>query len=202
MSVVVLYPGYLTGPSHMRKMKFRLASEGHSVYDWTLEYNTGMSHVVFKKLSEQLRLLHDTYESPITVVGHSLGGSMARAMCYGDGDIIDHVITIGSPINNIRESLAEFKAATDLRNGSVSSPEEWEEYLTMASHQPEGKCTSIWSPDDKVVPWTQSLIKPDDGNNIVVEGKHLKLPRLKHVQDVVSQLLVEDLPCQVYNIRT
>jgi pimeloyl-ACP methyl ester carboxylesterase len=185
----------------MRAMKNRLASEGHSVADWAFELNTGMSKHAFKTLNAQLLALYDTYKEPITIVGHSLGGSMARAMCYISGDVIEHVITIGSPINNVREGLADFKITNDIRNGYVSSPEEWEEYLAMASFTPETKCTSIWSPDDRVVPWTQSLIKPEDGNNIMVEGKHLKLPRLKHVQDVVSHLLVEDLPCQVYNIR-
>ena len=202
MSTVVLYPGYLTGPYHLSALKKRLLSEGHIVEDWAFGYNMGMSDRVFDALDIQLIEMKKQHGSKITIIGHSLGGSIGRTMGNISGKNIEQVITIGSPIHNIRAALDSFKLTLDAKNGKTTNPEEWEQYKDTICDVPKLKCTSIWSTEDRTVPWQESLIEASDGNNISVAGSHLKLPQLPAVQDIVSQLLVEEISGQMYNIRT
>jgi pimeloyl-ACP methyl ester carboxylesterase len=74
----------------------------------TLRYNTGMHiSVNGRTLAEILDLLHDQWPVPITelvLVGHSMGGLVARSAChygaqqqFGWTDVVSRVVCLGSP---------------------------------------------------------------------------------------------------------
>ena len=199
---IILYPGYMTNPSKLSTLKTRLVNEGHIVEDWVLNYNTGMSIGKFQQLLDQINCLQATYSQKVHIVGHSLGGTIGRALSNIAPNSISHVTTIGSPINNIRQALDKLKFAQDLVHGRVSTLDEWEAYKDLVCLPPSVKCTSIWSTDDTVVPWRESILPASEGDNVPVSGKHLTLPDDKEVQDTVAKLMVENLQTTSYNIRT
>ena len=97
--VVMLMPGFATHPIRMRQMARRLEASGHVVKDWKQGVNLGPTPENFENLVRRLQEVHDRYGEKVCLVGWSLGGIFARELAKVRPDLVEKVITMGSPFS-------------------------------------------------------------------------------------------------------
>jgi pimeloyl-ACP methyl ester carboxylesterase len=96
---VVLLPGYGAGPGSMRVLRLFLQRRGHHARDWGLGRNDGDASRLRAGLVpvvEAVRQRHDG--APVTLVGWSLGGYIAREYAREHPADVRKVVTLGSPV--------------------------------------------------------------------------------------------------------
>src|SRR5207237_10360481 len=65
-----------------------------------LAFNVMYSEVMLKPLLDTLLALHHKTGARIAVVGHSRGGVLAKVLSHRKPDLVEQVITLGSPLND------------------------------------------------------------------------------------------------------
>ena len=95
---VVLLPGFGAGPRSLVALKRHLRRRGHAAVDWGLGRNTGRVPQLRDALRERVAaLVHETGE-PVTLVGWSLGGYIARELAREHPELVRRIVTLGSPV--------------------------------------------------------------------------------------------------------
>jgi triacylglycerol lipase len=124
--------------------------------------------------------------SPIIVVGHSLGGMLARYLGSRFPQEVRHVVTLGSPMYDALEtshplvaSVFHLTQAVQRRLGAVCPvlrPPRlpWDFFERIAAPLPDGVgFTAIFSKQDEVVDWRACL--DPQGEHREVPGRHASL---------------------------
>lgn len=172
---VILYPGFTASNTSMSLMRRLLKANGHNVVCWNHHRNNGMNEKLIAKLVVQVRLMAEESEQRVSLVGHSLGGTIARTVANIATESVAGVVTIGSPINNLDGVLDRVKDKYDAINHTHTSDEAWEEYKDTVTRALQVPCTSIWSAKDGIVPNAASIVAEPLGENIEVGGGHFSM---------------------------
>ncbi len=122
----------------------------------------------------------------MTLIGHSLGGSLARAAAVRVPDLVDQVITLGSPLRSVKAHPAVIEAARLLVR---IAPTRHAEHAGH-THGPTCACelsealaalfpravrrTAVYTRGDGVVDW-RTCIDGDESVDVEVTGTHLGL---------------------------
>ena len=100
---VMLIPGLLAGDSTSSRMRAYLEDDGHAVHGAAIACNVQCSEVAVRRLLTRVAEVAEEYGEPVTLVGHSRGGLLARVISQRRPDLIAGVVTLGSPY---RDQLA------------------------------------------------------------------------------------------------
>ncbi len=95
---VMLIPGYGTGETSMRFIKKYLTALGYDTYNWGLGKNHGNARKLLPLIDNKVKLLSEEYQQPVSLIGWSWGGFLAREIARDEPEIIRQVITLGSPV--------------------------------------------------------------------------------------------------------
>lgn len=96
---VLVLPGFVSGDSSTLPLRALLARLGHQPLSWGLGTNLGPTA---ETITGIVRRLHEAAEQagePVPLVGWSLGGIYARALALWHPELVDQVISLGSPFN-------------------------------------------------------------------------------------------------------
>ena len=172
---------------------------GYHVYFSGIDWNIDCPN----KTSELLRwrLDHITKETgrPITVIGHSLGGILARFLGTNFPEKIRHVVAIGSPIDGSQgvhplvsltfRTLQVLRRAGDRSFPDCGSLQCTCPFIQTAfSPLSEGVgLTTIFSKQDEVVDWHACL--DPQGENKEVSGRHVGLIVNRQVYRILADTL-------------
>jgi pimeloyl-ACP methyl ester carboxylesterase len=137
------------------------------------------------------------------MIGHSLGGTLARAAAVRRPDLISQVICLGSPIagSSVHPLVVQLaRAIADRTPTPNARPRahgdhyhdgtcacDVSETLAMPL-SPEVTLASIFSETDGVVDWSSSQVEPP-ATNIKVKATHLGLPFNVEAYRAVAWLL-------------
>ena len=151
-------------------MRRILSDRGHHTLKWANGHNHGITEEMINNVIHQVSELAWQHNTPVSLVGQSLGGSVARVVANMVPHEIRSVVTLGSPINGLTDVLDNVKMMYDLRTvGELGAHEAWESYFTMIVDNPPVPCTSIYSKTDGVVGWNESIqIETDTAENVEV----------------------------------
>lgn len=186
-SVLVL-PGFMSGDAATVSLRRDLRRLGHTVRGWKLGYNVGPSGHIVDGLSSRLTTIAHASGRSVDLIGWSLGGVFARYLAHIHPDLVNSIITMGTPVRSAgsRRGVASrlFDTVSGMHDGDMGDFDT-DSPLTVP-------LTSIWTKTDGVVAW-RSAMANDDGEveNIAVPGTHLGLgfnPIVTHiVADRLSQ---------------
>lgn len=95
---VVVLPGFGAGDISTLPLRGYLRALGHDARGWGLGTNTGDVHTCVGQMIARVARLADRSERKIPLVGWSLGGVIAREVARDRPDLVEQVITFGSPI--------------------------------------------------------------------------------------------------------
>ena len=169
-ATVIVLPGLGGNDLSTYPLRWYLRRIGHHVVGWGLGVHRADPLSSLNDFKARLREVVDEVGGPVTLVGWSLGGVIARESARDLPGLVDQVVTFGSPINGLRHTSAPwmFDEAA-LR---------YIERVDMRRRRRPIRVpiTSIYSRNDGVVDWRHAI---DDHTptavNVEVHSSHIGL---------------------------
>jgi pimeloyl-ACP methyl ester carboxylesterase len=144
---VLLIPGLLANDDYLRPLSNWLGRHGYSPIWSGLRIDPGFSESAIRRIVERVEEEHRSTGSRVSIIGHSMGGALARAAALRIPNAVRHVITLGSPL---------FYGA------------QYQLSLSVA-------LTAIYTRHDRIVRHPHALARDGHGQNIEVSGSHVGL---------------------------
>lgn len=160
---VMLLPGFGAHPIRMRWMARKLEAAGHEAKKWGLGYNLGANKWRFKLVRKRLKKLYKRNKQPVTLVGWSLGGVMARELAKRHPKMVGKVITMGSPFSGSPRANNGWRAYQAIAGHRVDEPE----IDTIVAEKPPVETVAFWSARDGVVAPKCACGKPEERDRAV-----------------------------------
>ena len=95
---VVLVPGFLAGDASLSLMGRVLREHGHRTYRSHIRANVGCTLQAADQLEARIETVVARRGRPVRIVGHSLGGMLARGLAVRRPDLVSGIVTLGSPM--------------------------------------------------------------------------------------------------------
>lgn len=172
---VMLVPGYLADDYSMQPLGAYLKYLGYDVYYTELGRNMGKVNTDMMRLGERVESISQGLDSKkVTLIGWSLGGVLTREVARLFPDVVQQVLTLGTPIVGGPKFTSVGKRYAKLNNIDLEKFElDVHQRNSIGLTQP---VTSIYSKSDGVVGWQASVdIYNHQASNIEVSGSHLGL---------------------------
>jgi pimeloyl-ACP methyl ester carboxylesterase len=94
---VLLIPGFLAGDGSLATMTGWLRAMGYHTRRAGIRANVGCSEAACARLEARLEGFSDAVGGPVTIIGQSRGGIFAKALAARRPDLVDAIVTLGSP---------------------------------------------------------------------------------------------------------
>jgi pimeloyl-ACP methyl ester carboxylesterase len=198
---VVLVPGFMAGDGSLALMGRHLRGLGHRTYRSTMHANVGCTRAASEALERRVEAIALKRDRRVTIVGHSLGGLLARGLAARRPDLVDGIVTLGSPllapgaahalllldlavvIRLQRAGLGSMMGA-DCTSGDCAR-QSWEEARAPLSR--DVAFTSVFSRRDGIVDWRGCL--DPQAKTVEVRTSHLGMAFDPGVLDIVGATL-------------
>ena len=95
---VLLVPGFMAGDSTLKAMSFFLRQQGFRTYRAQIRVNVDCTRQVAERLEARLESIATKRDRKVTIVGHSLGGMLARGLAARRPDLVEGIVSMGSPV--------------------------------------------------------------------------------------------------------
>jgi pimeloyl-ACP methyl ester carboxylesterase len=166
---VVLVPGMLASNLSLRPLRGWLKRMGYAPCVAEIERNTGCPEQVLDRVIECIEKAHARTGQRVTIIGHSLGGAIARAASLAAPAMVARVITLGSPVDGCRvHPLVAFAGLVTRGDCDGACMASFQDELPTGVEE-----TSIYSKSDGVVDWR--TCRRDDAHEVEVRGTHCGL---------------------------
>jgi pimeloyl-ACP methyl ester carboxylesterase len=199
---VLLVPGFMAGDWTLALMSRHLRLLGFRTYRSGIVANIGCIDEGTQALERRLEHIAARRERKVTIVGHSLGGMMARGLAARRPDLVAGIVTMGSPIMapgaahtgllamvatlKRLEALGLHVMGQDCTEGGCAL-RMWEESRLPL---PEGfPFTAVYSPRDGIADW-RACIDPA-GQAREVRTSHIGMALDPVVIDLVTETLAQ-----------
>ncbi|MFZ5654913.1 MAG: esterase/lipase family protein [Pseudomonadota bacterium] len=202
---VLVIPGFLANDLMMIPLRHWLGRIGYRPYHSDITWNTDCPNKTALRLLQKIKVIHRKTGRRVILLGHSLGGMLAKSILQHAPELIDRVITLGSPfrdhvrahpaVTGIWEYLLRGQGKLVGRNLHASCGTGFC-MCDFVRHmlQPEARDIpqfAIYSRNDGVVDWT-SCAEEDPGANIEVnEATHIGLIFHPRALAAIAQRLAE-----------
>lgn len=191
---VMLIPGFMARDQSMAVLRHWLKRLGYNVHGWQQGRNTGLSEDKHKKLGERLTHLAEQYGQPVRLIGWSLGGIQCRALAHSHPDLVNSVITLGTPfrlpgVKSVKGLVARLYDRVNTGNSSaLTNPEaEWQ-------HSPPVPSTAIYSKLDGIANWDLCVDHPEGNQteNLCVLSSHSGMGSNPEIMLLLAHRLHDD----------
>ena len=167
--IVLVVPAFLTADFLTTPMRRFLSACGYRAFGWGLGVNWGPTDRIAQGLRARLDALHALGEGPVSVVGISLGGVLARDLAYDRPHAIRQVITLASPFRlPTASTIAPLFRLCALFHSQQIDPQRLARPLPVPS-------TAIYTKDDGIVAWQSCFSSDGDCFVAEVAGPHMSI---------------------------
>lgn len=201
---VVLVPGFMAGDGTLSLMARHLRRAGHRTYRSTMHANVGCTQEASESLERRIEAIAIKRDRRVTIVGHSLGGLLARGIAARRPDLVEGIITLGSPILapgaahslllldlaliiKLRKAGLGGMMGEDCTSGECAQLS-WEQARTPLPE--DVTFTSVYSRRDGIIDW-RSCLDPQ-AHTVEVSTSHLGMAFDPVVLDIVTSTLAEN----------
>jgi len=203
---VILIPGFLGMDPYLMEMHAWLKRIGYRSYMSGIGQNAECPNVLAQRLQATVDQAYLETHRRAHLVGHSLGGIIARVAAVRYPERIAQVITLGSPVNGLRTHPLVLTAARFVRGRIL-----WRHRSQVDSNCYTGSCdcsflehvrqeipssvlhASIYTRSDGIVDW-RSCLEQNGSPNIEVRGTHIGLAFNADVYRNLAVLLARKAP--------
>ena len=188
---VLVLPGFYSPDGATARCRSHLRRLGYTPYGWGLGRNYGLTDEIIDGVLARFDEVQAGHDEPVSVVGWSFGGLLARWVAHQRPGRVHQVICLGSPYRPEGEHtrttpLFERTART---HGLSDRTLEVVETLRRPLPVP---ATSIYSKTDGMVNWRGCTLDAEDGVNIAVPSSHLGLLSNPLALAVLADRLAQD----------
>lgn len=181
----LLICGFLAGDPSLTTMARWLKRIGHKPVRADLRWNVGCHGETVDRLEERAEEMAEAAGRRIAVVGQSRGGTCARGLAVRRPDLIEQVVTLGSPLRNqfdVHPGVL-FQVGLIGTLGTLGVPGLFSRSCTagdcctdaneemLAPLPPEVAMTSIYSRSDGIVRWRSCL--DEYAEHVEVPASHI-----------------------------
>jgi triacylglycerol lipase len=198
---VFLVPGFMAGDATLRAMSRTLRGRGFRTYRAHIRANVGCTRAAADELERRIESVAIRRDSPVRIVGHSLGGMLARGLAVRRPDLISGIVTLGSPVLAPGAHHLLLTASVDtlvrlsraglpglMAADCVAGPCAWQSFEESQQPLPPGvSFTAIYSRRDGIVDWRACL--DPAAHAVEVNASHLGMGLDPRVIDVVTDAL-------------
>ena len=200
---VILIPGFLGSDSYLTEMYHWLRRIGYRSYYSRIGRNAECPEVLTGRLFETMDKAYQETGRKLHLIGHSLGGLIARSAAMRRPEQVAQVICLAAPFRDIRAHPMVLAAAGFVR-GQVIGRRDGQANVKRECYT--GSCTceftgslrselpksvaraAIYTTTDGVVDW-RSCVEEDQRLNTKVDGTHVGLAFNPQVYRRVAALL-------------
>jgi triacylglycerol lipase len=209
---VIVIPGFMGSDNYLVEMYNWLRRIGYRPYYSRIGRNAECPNILMERLFETMDQVYAETGRKLHLIGHSLGGLIARAAASRRPDQVSQVICLAAPFRDIRVHPMVLAAAgfvrgriVGQRNGNARRQREVHRAcytgtctcdfaVAMRGDMPASiQRAAIYTETDGVVEW-RSCIEEDDRLNIRVDGTHAGLAFNPQVYRRVAELLAAATP--------
>jgi len=173
---VMVLPGLWGTDRSTAVLRGVLRMQGHPVRGWRLGRHQMWTPEDWQGLADRLERAHWLHREPVSLVGISAGGIVAREFARARPHLVRQVITVGSPFrfrrgdrNRMSAIIGRLRPDATPSQFELLPPEEQRPPLPVP-------VTSIYSRTDGLVDWRSCVEVPGERReNIEVWGSHLGL---------------------------
>lgn len=174
---VLVIPGLAAGDGSTLALRTYLRYLGYDVYGWELGRNFGPRVIgaAGEKIEARLAQIYEETGRPISVVGWSLGGLMARILARRQPSSIRQIITLGSGFAGPAHATHAWRLYELVAGQGVDHPESTG-YVRESSLPSPVPSTAIYSCGDGIVSWENCREQETErAESIRVRGSHCGL---------------------------
>lgn len=199
-SAVITIPGFLCTDSYTGFLTKWLERIGYRAYPSGLEQNSGCIENLLKILLETIERAATETDGKVHLIGHSLGGILARIAAIHQPAFVKSVMTLGSPFRGIRvhpyilwlSRRIRAQVQTELTphcfTGFCTCPA----VMALQKNLPASiRHGAIYTKADGIVAW-QACINDDPALNFEVSGTHSGLVFNPQVYCLIADYLQEN----------
>ena len=199
---VLVLPPAIAGDWLMPVMLSWLRRIDYAAYTSQISLHVDCSDRTMARVLVRLQEIADSSSAKVTLVGHSRGGLLARALMTARPDLVERVVTLASPLHEpfAVTNLTLAKAATIARGRLQKDPAR----LSMGCLTQACACTygrffrkelsadlppliALFTRRDEVVRWQACL--EDGAHNIEVRGTHTGVLASRNVYTTIAHAL-------------
>lgn len=199
---VLLVPGFLAGDGTLALMSRSLRAQGFRTYRSHIHANIGCTLNAAAQLEARLESISIRRGTRVQLVGHSLGGMLARGVAVRRPDLVSNVVTLGSPMlapgAHHRSLSASVEMLVRLSKAGVPGLMAEDCVAGACARQSFEECrapmpagigfTSVYSRRDGIVDW-RACIDPV-AREVEVTASHLGMAFDPRVIDIVGDSLL------------
>lgn len=142
---VMILPGLLASDTSTARLRKTLSAAGYRVSGWGLGRNMGIASDTFERVDAEIAAF--ARATPVTLIGWSLGGLIAREYAKLHPDRVARVITLGSPFSGHPRANNAWRVYEAVAGYSVEQPP-----ISVAlGEKPDVPTVACWSARDGVV---------------------------------------------------
>ncbi len=142
---VLVLPGFMASDKTTARLRRSLNAAGFAAHGWNLGQNRGVSEDLLERID--MRVAAISGDRPITLVGWSLGGLIAREYAKHAPDKVARVITLGSPFSGDMRANNAWRAYEHIAGHPVDRPP-----IAVRLHEkPAMPTLACWSARDGIV---------------------------------------------------
>lgn len=199
-SAVIVVPGFLGTDMYLQEVYSWLRRIAYRPYMSNIGWNAECIDILVERLSETITRAQSETGGKVHLIGHSLGGVLARSAAALRPDRIASVITLGSPFRGIRSHPLVLQAGERVRarirrqNGH-QQPDCYTGYCeckavraVQSSFPASVPSSAIYTKSDGVVDW-RVCVNDDAKTNFEVSGTHVGLVFNASVYRLIAERL-------------
>ncbi|MCK9529471.1 MAG: alpha/beta hydrolase [Gammaproteobacteria bacterium] len=169
---VLVIPGFLTNDHATLLLRSALLSCGFKPYTWNQGTNIIASDSLINTIHKELVRIYDEHKTPVTIIGWSMGGFYARCLAKMSPELVNSVITLGTPFKqkiDIEEMRKKYtKIGIDIDDHPIC-----DQYTNYMGEIPVVPFSSLYSKADIIAPYQDCLeTETDISENIEVDTTH------------------------------
>jgi pimeloyl-ACP methyl ester carboxylesterase len=198
---LLLLPGFLAGDLSLSLMARWLSRIGYQPRRAGIVANIDCTDRALRRLEGQLEGVAERHGRSVTLVGHSRGGTMARVLAVRRPDLVECVVSLGSPITDelALHPLVRAQVETVALLGSLGVPGLFSHGCSggrccqLAREQAGGPFprrvgfTSVYSRSDGVVDWHACL--DPAARHVEVSSSHVGMAVNREVYRALADTL-------------
>ena len=126
---ILVIPGLLASDLNTLPLRRMLKKMGFIVYGWDRGVNLANMDDV-NAIDKRFKTIYQNHQQQVIVIGWSLGGIYTRKLALDNPDIIEQIITLGSPFRSLDVSGPAMTTLKVIyRSKEIPIPEEHREWL-------------------------------------------------------------------------